>query len=287
MTRPLRTVPPRDPDDAADLERRRKYLAGPAALLGGPANVVMQLSHAPVGRGVIESSVDSGRYDLRPNKRGRTTLTYLAVAMIGTDEDRAAFREAVNTAHRQVRTKPDSPIKYNAFDPKLQLWVAACLYQGSVDSLTLLFGPMDEATTEDHYREAARFGTTLQVPQEMWPADRAAFEAYWAEMEKELSLDDEVKKYLIEQVIELGPYPRFAQIAFAPVNRFFSTGFLPQAFRDQLGLRWSPRRQRLFERIMRTIGLIISKMPESVRLYPFETYLADMRERRAQGKSLI
>ncbi|WP_054812757.1 oxygenase MpaB family protein [Nocardia arizonensis] len=286
MTPQARPVPQHDSVDD-DPAVRRRYLAGPAALLGGPANVVMQLSLAPVGRGVVESTVDSGRYTLRPRKRGKTTLTYLAVAMLGTDEDRAAFREATNTSHRHVRSTAASPVKYNAFDPKLQLWVAACLYRGAADSLALLFGPPDEDFADRLYRESARFGTTLQVPESMWPADRAAFAEYWAAMMSELSLDDEVKAYLLDQVIGLGPYGRLQRVTLRPVNRFFSTGFLPQHFRDQLGLPWGPRRQRAFEVTMRAIGMVCALLPDRWRLYPFEDYLEDMRRRRALGKPLV
>ncbi len=100
------------------------------ALLAGPANVIMQLARPGVGYGVMESRVESGRIDLHPIKRARTTFTYLAVATAGTDAQKAAFRRAVNRAHAQVRSTPDSPVQYNAFDPELQLWVAACLYKG-------------------------------------------------------------------------------------------------------------------------------------------------------------
>jgi uncharacterized protein (DUF2236 family) len=48
------------------------------ALLAGPANVIMQLSHPSVGYGVKESRVESGRIDRHPIKRARTTFTYLA-----------------------------------------------------------------------------------------------------------------------------------------------------------------------------------------------------------------
>ncbi|WP_435825032.1 oxygenase MpaB family protein [Nocardia niwae] len=278
---PLRTAP--DPD----LGRRRRYMAGPAALLGGPANVIMQLSLPGVGRGVVESTVDSGRYTLHPRKRGRTTLTYLAVAMLGTEEDRAAYRAAVNTSHRHVRSGPDSPVKYNAFDPELQLWVAACLYRGTVDSLRFLYGPMDEDLADEVYRESSRFGTTLQMRPELWPADRAAFAEYWDSKLPDLTLDDEVRAYLLDEVVDLGPYRRIERLAFGRANRFFTTGFLPQRFRDQLGLEWSPRRQRVFELTMRTIGLALRVFPERWRLYPFETYLHDMRKRRALGKPLV
>ncbi len=59
------------------------------ALLAGPANVIMQLANPGVGYGVVESRVDSGRTDLHPVKRARTTFTYLAVATRGTDAQKA------------------------------------------------------------------------------------------------------------------------------------------------------------------------------------------------------
>ena len=100
------------------------------ALLAGPANVIMQLARPGVGYGVMESRVESGRVDLHPIKRARTTFTYLAVATAGSDAQKAAFRRAVNRAHAQVYSTPDSPVQYNAFDLDLQLWVGACLYKG-------------------------------------------------------------------------------------------------------------------------------------------------------------
>ncbi|WP_051194254.1 oxygenase MpaB family protein [Nocardia jiangxiensis] len=286
MSLPTRFLRRHDPADDAPADRRR-FMAGPAALLGGPANVIMQLGLAPVGRGVIESKVESGRFDLHPRKRGRTTLTYLAVAMLGTDEDRAIYRAAVNTSHRQVRSDADSPVAYNAFHPELQLWVAACLYRGTVDSLNFLYGGIDDESADELYREAARFGTTLQVRPQMWPSDRAAFAQYWDTHVGEMSFDDEVRRYLLEQVVDLGPYPRFEQILFGRVNRFFTTGFLPQQFRDELDLPWGPVRQRAFEVVMRAIGAVFTVLPASFRLYPFETYLREMRARHAQGKPLV
>src|ERR1700741_1718780 len=82
------------------------------AVLAGPANVIMQLARPGVGYGVMERRVESGRVDLHPIKRARTTFTYLAVAMAGTDEQKAAYRWAVNRAHAQVYSPPDSPVRY-------------------------------------------------------------------------------------------------------------------------------------------------------------------------------
>jgi len=129
----------------------------PTALLGsldavvpmalGNANVVMQLAHLPVGRGVAESPVESGRVDKHPVKRTRTTMSFLAIATLGTEEERRGLRHEINKQHRQVRSKPDAEVAYNAFDPELQLWVAACIYVGFAYWLELARGPF---TAEQH-----------------------------------------------------------------------------------------------------------------------------------------
>ncbi len=112
----------------------------------GAANVVMQLSLPGVGYGVVESKVDSGNLLIHPWKRARTTFTYIAVAVIGTDEDKLLYREAVNSAHRHVKSASDSPVRYNAFDRDLQMWVAACLFVGLEDTYQLLRGEMTPPT---------------------------------------------------------------------------------------------------------------------------------------------
>src|ERR1700729_2802165 len=83
-------------------------LLNPAAVLLPAANVIMQLSMPGVGYGVLESPVDSANGYNHPFKRARTTGTYLAVAAIGSEADRAPIRAAVATAHRQVRSTPSS-----------------------------------------------------------------------------------------------------------------------------------------------------------------------------------
>ena|SRR5699024_9516887 len=113
--------------------RRFDDLITGAGLLAGAANVIMQLGRPGVGHGVLESTVDSGNLFRRPWKRARTTFTYLAVATMGSDAEKRAYRAAVNRQHAQVRSDGSSAVRYNAFDPELQLWVAACLYKGFED----------------------------------------------------------------------------------------------------------------------------------------------------------
>ncbi|MEU3012671.1 oxygenase MpaB family protein [Nocardia asteroides] len=264
----------------------RDYVDGSAAFWGATANVIMQLSLAPVGYGVAESRVHSGSIMLHPVKRTRTTLTYLAVALMGTDEDRAAYRTAVNGAHKYVHSTADSPVKYNAFDRNLQMWVAACLYWGSVDVMARIYGPTDDEIADTFYEYAHHLGTTLQVPREMWPADRAAFDAYWTENLAKTSIDPTIKAYF-DDLLDLKMVARPLRQPYARFHRWFTTGLLPQRLRDEMGLSWSDRDERRLNRLMRTGGRISARMPRAIRNFPFNLTLADMRRRQRTGKPLI
>lgn len=83
--------------------------------------------------------------------------------LAGTAEERRRYRLAFDRQHVHVRSGPDGEVAYNAFDPALQLWVAACLYWGAVDLYERMHGPMDDDLADRWYGDAARFGTTLQV----------------------------------------------------------------------------------------------------------------------------
>jgi len=253
-----------------------------AALLAATANVIMQLSRPGVGYGVVESTVESGQLMRHPLRRWRTTVTYLSVTLLGTAQDRARYRRLVNRSHAQVRSGPGSPVSYSAFDPHLQLWVAACLYQGMADVHDLLHGPADDRTADAMYREARRFATTLQVPADMWPPDRAAFGRYWDTALTRIRVDPPVRDYL-ERLIGLAYLPRPVAAALSPLNRFLTAGFLPAVFREQLQLPWSGRDQQRFGSLMRAVGAVSRRLPGPLRRFPFNVYLYDMRVRHRRA----
>ncbi|HEU4361981.1 MAG TPA: oxygenase MpaB family protein [Mycobacterium sp.] len=260
-------------------------LLNPAAALLPAANVIMQLSLPGVGYGVQESRVDSGNVYKHPFKRARTTGTYLAVATIGTDADRARYRAAVDGAHRLVRSTASSPVRYNAFDPKLQLWVATCLYRYFVDQYEFLHGPLDDASADAVYQDARRLGTTLQVRDDMWPPDRAAFDEYWKHMLDELHIDPPVREHLhgVASVVFL-PWPlRLA----GPLNLFATTGFLPPEFRAMMQLDWSASQQRRFEWLLSGLRLADRLIPHAAWVLGFRVYLWDMRLRARRGRPVV
>ena len=261
------------------------YIDGVAGLLGGTANVIMQLSSPPVGHGVAESTVDWGKVKLHPVKRLRTTLAYIAVALEGTEAERAYYRNEVNRSHRSVRSGPDSPVKYNAFDPNLQLWVAACIYWGLADMVEKLHGPLDDDAADGLYHYCSRLGTTLQMPESMWPADRLAFDEYWTRTVATKSIDPVVRDYLYDLVM-LGFMP-FPIRIFGPVQRFVVTAVLPQKFRDEMQLPWTESDQRRFNRALRVIGAVNRRLPGPVRRFPSNFYLMETRLRIRYNRAIV
>ena len=258
---------------------------GLSLALGG-ANVVMQLSRPGVGRGVVESTVEGGSLYHHPVKRTRTTLGYLAIALFGTDAERHYMRGEVGRQHRSVRSAAASPVAYSAFDPELQLWVAACMYRGLEDAVTLLHRSIAPSTLDGLYQRSARFATTLQVPQSSWPADRAEFERYWARSLSEVSMD-EATRSLLRGVVSLDFTPAPIRMLLGPTHRIITTGFLPVVFRHELGLTWDARRQRRFDALCRFAVAMNRLLPRPAREFPWNLVLWDTRRRIGRGRPVV
>jgi len=262
-------------------------LINPAAVLAPAANVIMQLSLPGVGYGVLESpGVDSGNVYKRRFKRARTTGTYLAAATLGTDADRALIRKEVDRVHALVRSTESSPLSYNAFDPRLQLWVAACLYRYFIDQHEFLYGPLDDEAADAIYRDARKLGTTLQVREDMWPADRIAFDEFWKRTLDELRIDAPVRDHL-HGVAAMTFLPAPLRMLAGRFNLFATKGFLPAEFRAHMNMSWSTAQQRRFERLLTALRVADRVIPRDIWILGYRTYLWDMRARARRGKRVV
>jgi len=266
---------------------------GSFSLMAGGANVIMQLSRLPVGHGVAKSTVDSGRVDKHPLKRFRTTTVYLGVAVLGTEEERRILRKEIDRVHAQVRSKPSDPVQYNAFDKELQLWVAACLYKGTEDVYEKLFGhSIPDQRVDEVYEFAKRLGTTLQVPDELWPRDRAAFEDYWQAGLEQVQMDDLTRTYLqgiadaTHLVEPLGPLGSPLRPLLRN-GRLITLGYLPERIRDELGLPWSPSHEERFDALVGRAAAVNRRLPGPIRRFPVNAYMLDTRRRIKRGIPII
>lgn len=249
--------------------------ATPYLALSGTANVVMQLSRTEVGHGVKDSRVVGARLFDDPVRRRRTTIGYLAVAVHGTAAERSAYRRAVNRSHAEVVSLAGEEPAYSAFDPELQRWVAACLYRGFEEASEAVHGPLG-ATAATFYAEGVVFGGLLQMPAEMWPNDRAAFEDYWRCGLAAASIDESTRAYLM-RVIRLEYLPRRVPGFVADRRVWLTTGFLPPELRIQMHLSWTRRDAERFARWTARAAGLVRRLPEKHRGRPFTSSIADLR----------
>jgi uncharacterized protein (DUF2236 family) len=255
-------------------------------LLAGTANIIMQLANSPVGHGVSESRVESGDIFKNPLKRTRTSLVYIVVALAGTNEEKLIYRKAVNTAHAQVYSLPESKVKYNAFDPQLQLWVAACIYWGLVDTAKKMNMKRKPTDAEDFYQMAAPLGTALQVRASMWPADSDAFNDYFKDGMSKIHIDDSVRVYL-NKLIDLEFAHPLIHKTLCRFNRFMTTGFLPTEVREAMHLTWNENQERSFKRMLAVLSGINRMLPRVIRQYPYNILLRGFRQRVKKGLPLV
>ncbi len=179
-------------------------------------------------------------------RRRRTTIGYLAVAVHGTAAERATYRRFVTTSHAAVRSLPGEEPAYSAFDPDLQLWVGSCLYVGFEQSFEAVHGPLgpDRAA---FYAEGVVLGGLLQMPAARWPSDRAAFEASWRSGLAAARIDAATRAYLL-RVIRLEYLSRRVPRAVVDLRLWSTTGFLPPELREEMHLPWTTRDERRFAR---------------------------------------
>ena len=262
------TLPARIPLQLADITREA-YI-----YFGAGATVVLQMANPGVGLGVARHSATLER----PLDRLRATMSYVYATTLGSEQERAAVARHVNRAHVPVR----SPL-YNAFNPDLQLWVAATLYRSAVDLYHLFVGPLSPANQETLYREAWVYGNTLQVEDAQWPATVREFEPWWEAQRAGFSVDAEVREY-VHQVLQGGSAPWYTR-GLLPMQRFVTRGLLPDDLRRDFHLPWSEQDQHRWILFKRWAPRLYWLLPALLRHLPARFYLHDLRKRMATQRA--
>ena len=208
-------------------------------LLGaGPRALLLQLAHPQVAAGVADHS------DFRtdPWARLRATLrSYLAIVYGTRSAARAEFRR-LNALHRTI-TGPT----YQARDPELSLWVHATLVDSTIVTADAWLEPIPRRRRERYYAETLPIGRAFGIPEDLLPADLAAFEAY---LERMLAPDGAVQvgplaRELAEVVLHPPLGPVVPALAAVPPVAYAWTlwpavGLLPASVRDAYGFRRGP-----------------------------------------------
>jgi uncharacterized protein (DUF2236 family) len=265
------TNPASEPYEMREIAREGVLIAG------GGAAILLQIANPGVGLGVAAHS----DFVHRPLDRLRTTMTYVFGVTFGTPEEVEHVSKVVTAVHRKI-VGPG----YDANDPKLQLWVAATLYDTGVKLYERIFGELSPTVADRVYEQHALLGTALQVPAELWPVDRAAFRAYWDDMIATVEVTDEARR-VARDILFPGKAAPTVVRAGSPLNRLVTTGLLPPRIRAEYNLAWDANRERAFKTFIATTKAIYPHLPNAVREAPKQRYLRDMRRRLDSGHQLM
>ncbi len=239
---------------------------------GGGRAILLQIANPGVGRGVARHS----DFASRPLDRLHSTLTYVYAQAFGTDADKRAVTRRVNRAHGPVSAEATAETPgYSAFDPSLQLWVAATLYDTAVTVRDLIYGPLDDESAEQVYRDYATLGTALQMPPELWPPTRSDFHSYFAEATATLEVTPEARA--VSRELLAGRSLPFWIRSFMPLARLVTAGLLDERMRTAYGFRWTPKQQRRFDRVIAVTRTVWPTLPRGIRFGLCTLYLRRLR----------
>ncbi|MFW0786233.1 oxygenase MpaB family protein [Gordonia sp. CPCC 206044] len=269
------------------VERAGDLVTGIGPTIAG-SNVIMQLAHPKVGYGVVESRVDSGNAVKRPIKRGRTTGTFLAVALLGDASDREFVHDELARVHDLVYSTDTSPVRYSANNSRLQLWVAVCLLKYFIDQHELIYGRLSDTERDRVVVDSRWLGMTLNVSTEQWPRTYHEVRDYWYAQVGSMRIEPPVRE-LLQSLSDLsflssrlGPAGTLLHKAFGRPMNFLIKAGLPPEFRTMMQWEWTERDERMYLHTLQMARLVDPAVGRLMRGL-LHTYVYDMRLRRRLG----
>ncbi|KAI0545502.1 hypothetical protein F4679DRAFT_576138 [Xylaria curta] len=252
-------------------------------LLVGAATILLQLAEPGIAAGVSKHS----NFVYRVLDRLRTTMTFMYGMVYGTPEERKMIMEMITKIHSRVsgtiKEGQNKGKPYSALDPELQMWVAATLYATGIDLYQRVWGKIEDEQVQDNiYFEYSIFACSLQVPEEMWPASRKDFWAYWDYKVATVEVTQQAKD-VCRDIMYLRHIPAYLRILL-PIIRVCTSAFLPDRIRTEYGLDNHYWTYKIVERLIKAL---YRPLPLGVRSFLVRFYLRDMRRRLAYRNKIF
>jgi uncharacterized protein (DUF2236 family) len=226
----------------------------------------MQVAHPIVAQGVAEHS----DFRRKPFARAYATLKAQQKIVFGSCEESIEALLKIYARHTTVRGPG-----YQANDPSLLFWVYATLIDSMFFAYRTFLPDLSPADWERFYEEGKLFARLVGIEDENVPPRLDEFKTWMQTMltSEEISVSPVAR--------EIGNSLTSMPIRMARLlNRFLVAGTLPPKLRQQFGLAWSPRRQRLFDSFSRTMRFTVARTPQFLHTLP--TYWFALRRATVQ-----
>lgn len=259
-----------DERGAQDRELFSRIAPEAGLLLGAGRAILLQLAHPQIGLAIANHS----DFAMNPLSRLVHTLGYIYALSNGTEEQQRTIVDYVDSAHASVRGSRDveqGAPAYSALDPKLQLWVAATLYDSArmiAGQVLPNAGPQDE---EDLYQQYARLGDALQMPEHFWPENLRAFDNYFDRTLENLVVSEQIRA-LAEELFAGTNAPWWIR-AGLPLMREVTIAQLPPKVRKEFGYVVTEKVRKRNRRTVSFVRVATRILPRFLRQAPMRLML--------------
>jgi uncharacterized protein (DUF2236 family) len=241
-------------------------------LAWGPA-ILLQLAHPLVAQGIADHSA------FRTQRHGRLRRLYGTIdAMLqisfGTEAQGRAVLARINAIHDRVNGHLSGAAgafpagtPYTAHDPALLAWVHATLLDMNLRVYERYVAPLSAEDKDRYCEEATAIEVPLGIPVGRLPRSFGELGRYMDAMlsSGEIAVTDTAR--MLARDVLYPPTPRLAAPAFLLV-RLQTVGLLPPSIREDYGLPWSARREKLLGVSTRFTRAVLGVTPSIVRHWP-------------------
>ncbi len=265
--------------DAAPLDSRSliwRYFGDNRMYLTGPRPAVLQNMLAELGQGVLDHSV----FFADTAERLKRTVPPIFQTVYGSEVDNAGRR--VRDFHVDIKGDMPDGSRYHALNPETYFWAHATFVEHVYYFVETFVRPLTDAERERIWLESKTWYRRYGVSDRVLPTDYAEFVAYWDAMMDTVVVPHQTAKYGVGYVTKGFPKPKavpplawkIVAPVFNPLAAFLTTGGLPPRARDMLGLPWTDRQERRYQRFAafcrsRPVNAVWDRLPISVRYNTF------------------
>lgn len=258
-----------------------KYFGENRMYLIGPRPAVLQNMLAELGQGVLDHST----FFSDTAERLKRTIPPIFKTVYGSEEQNAGTQ--VRDFHTDIKGEMPGPDgtpagRYHALDPETYYWAHATFVEQVIYFADTFVKRLSEAEKEQIYLESKTWYRRYGVSDRPQPATYAEFVQYWDRMLDEVAVAHKSARYGVGYVTKGFPCPKgvnpvawkIVAKVFDPVAAFLTTGGLPPRARDLLGLPWTERQERRYQRFAafcrsRPVNWAWDRLPMSVRYSKF------------------
>lgn len=202
--------------------------------------------------------------------RGQRTFRPIMKAVYGPDPE--DWGGQVRDFHTHVKGEMPDGSRYHALDPELFYWIHATFVDHLIYSTDMFIRRLSYEEKVQIFEESKTWFSRYGVSGRFQPATYEEFLVYWDAM-LERSEATKVLRYgagyLNKGIPAPGPIPRpIWRVISAPLNAFarlVMVGSIPEQVRTVLGLSWTPRQERRYQRVaavIRRLNPVFNALPQ-------------------------